>query len=112
MTPEAREGGGILYLQTGDLLFLNLREREIQFLDEMAFRLGTLAYRFDHIRVERQDLAELRLQTIRQRGRQVAASNRLVGHTDAAHGVVPLAVYEEAVHDYKTDVKYPTVQNK
>lgn len=110
MTPEAREGGGILYLQTGDLLFLNLRERKIQFLDEMAFRTGTLAYRFDHIKVERQGLADSRLQMIRQRGRQVAASNRLAGHTDAAHGVVPLAVYEEAIHDYKTDVKYLTVQ--
>jgi dihydroxy-acid dehydratase len=110
MTPEAREGGGILYLQTGDLLFLNLREREIQFLDEMAFRVGTLAYRFEHIKSERQGLADSRLQTILQRGRQVAASNRLAGHTDAAHGVVPLAVYEEAIHDYKTDVKYLTVQ--
>jgi hypothetical protein len=58
----------------------------------------------------RQDLAESRLQTIRLRGRQVAASNRLAGHTDAAHGVVPFAVYEEAIHDYKTDVKYLTVQ--
>jgi dihydroxy-acid dehydratase len=110
MTPEAGEGGGILYLQTGDLLYLNLREREIQFLDEMAFRVGTLAYRFDHVKVERQGLAEARLLTIRKRGRQVAASNRLAGHTDAAHGVVPLAVYEEAAHDYKIDVKYPTVQ--
>jgi dihydroxy-acid dehydratase len=110
MTPEAGEGGGILYLQTGDLLYLNLREREIQFLDEMAFRVGTLAYRFDHVKVERQDLAESRLQTIRKRVRQVAASNRLAGHTDAAHGVVPFAVYEEAAHDYKIDVKYPMVQ--
>jgi dihydroxy-acid dehydratase len=110
MTPEARDGGGILYLQTGDLLFLNLREREIQFLDEMAFRVGTLAYRFDHVKAERQGLAESRLQTLLQRGRQIAASNRLAGHTDAAHGVVPLAVYEEALHDYKTDVKYLTVQ--
>jgi hypothetical protein len=97
-------------LQTGDLLYLNLREREIQFLDEIAFRVGILAYRFDHVKVERQGIAELRLQTILQRGRQIAASNRLAGHTDAAHGVVPLAVYEEAIHDYKTDVKYLTVQ--
>ncbi|MEX1031178.1 MAG: dihydroxy-acid dehydratase [Paenibacillaceae bacterium] len=105
MTPEAREGGGILYLQTGDLLYLNLREREIQFLDEMAFQIGTLMYKFDHVQAARQELAESRLQTIRQRSRQVAASNRLVGHTDAAHGVVPLAVYEEADSDYRTDVK-------
>jgi dihydroxyacid dehydratase/phosphogluconate dehydratase len=107
MTPEAKEGGGILYLQTGDILYLNLREREIQFLDEKAFQVGKLEYKFDNVKAERQGLSESRLETIRQRGRQVAASNRLTGHTDAAHGVVPLAVYEEAVHDYKTNIKYP-----
>ncbi|MCY9670371.1 dihydroxy-acid dehydratase, partial [Paenibacillus alginolyticus] len=110
MTPEAREGGGILYLQTGDILYLNLRDREIQFLDETAFQAGTLVYQFDKVKMERQELAESRLQMIRLRSRQVAASNRLAGHTDAAHGVVPIVVCEEAVHDYKTDVIYKTVQ--
>ncbi|MFX7628987.1 dihydroxy-acid dehydratase, partial [Acinetobacter baumannii] len=33
MTPEAVQGGGILYLQTGDLLHLNLRERQVQYLN-------------------------------------------------------------------------------
>ncbi|MCM3714816.1 dihydroxy-acid dehydratase [Alkalihalobacillus oceani] len=104
MTPEAKEGGGILYLQTGDLLYLSLRERKIEFIDEAAFRGGKLEFRFDHIRQERTELAEERLASINKRQRLVAASNRMVGHTDAANGVVPLAVAEEAVLDYKIDV--------
>lgn len=104
MTPEAKEGGGILYLQTGDLLYLSLRERKIEFIDEAAFRGGKLEFKFDHIRMERAELAETRLASINKRQRLVAASNRLVGHTDAANGVVPFAVAEEAVLDYKTDI--------
>ncbi|MGJ9385574.1 hypothetical protein [Salipaludibacillus sp. CF4.18] len=30
------------------------------------------------------------------------ASNRMVGHTDAASGVVPIAIVKEATLDYKT----------
>ncbi|WP_102346586.1 dihydroxy-acid dehydratase domain-containing protein [Bacillus sp. Marseille-P3661] len=104
MTPEAKEDGGILYLQTGDLLYLSLREREIQFIDDSAFRSGSLEFKFDHIRAERKELAKERLATMQKRQRQVAASNRMIGHTDAANGVVPIAVSEEAVLDYKTDV--------
>jgi dihydroxy-acid dehydratase len=112
MTPEAREGGGILYLQTGDILYLHLRERQIQFLDESAFRAGRLVFDFESAKAQRQGLAKARMERIRTRSRQVAASNRLAGHTDAAHGVVPLAVYEEATLDYKTEVKYPSTVNK
>jgi dihydroxyacid dehydratase/phosphogluconate dehydratase len=111
MTPEALQGGGILYLKTGDLLYLNLREREIQFLDETAFRNGSLQFEFDPVRTARQSLANERLARIKRRQRLVAASNRLIGHTDAAHGVVPLAVAEEADLDYQTDVQLP-VENK
>src|SRR5690606_29198444 len=42
MTPEAMEDGGILYLQTGDLLYLDLRGGNIQFIDEQALRSGIL----------------------------------------------------------------------
>lgn len=104
MTPEAAEGGGILYLQTGDLLYLDLRERQIQLLDEAQFRRGSLAFAFSPVREARAELAEQRLAAIRQRQRQVAAGNRMTGHTDAANGVVPLSVWEEAVLDYRTDV--------
>lgn len=107
MTPEAKAGGGILYLQTGDLLYLHLREREIQFIDDVALRAGKLQFKFDHIRDERKDLANERLERIRIRQRRVAASNRMVGHTDAANGVVPLAVAELAELDYEKDVLLP-----
>jgi dihydroxyacid dehydratase/phosphogluconate dehydratase len=110
MTPEAKEGGGILYLQTGDLLYLSLRDREIQFIDDAAFRAGKLEFKFSHIKEQRQELASTRLAAIRKRQRQVAAGNRLIGHTDAANGVVPLAVAEEAELDYKTDVSFDKKQ--
>lgn len=106
MTPEASLGGGILYLETGDLLYLNLRERQIQFVNQAAFRSGRLQFSFEQVKAERAALADRRLATIRTRQRQVAASNRMTGHTDAAHGVVPLSVFEEAVLDYTTDVVY------
>ncbi|SFD38520.1 Dihydroxyacid dehydratase/phosphogluconate dehydratase [Bacillus sp. OV194] len=104
MTPEAKEDGGILYLQTGDVLFLDFRERNIQFMEEASFQKGELVFEFDHIRQHRKALAESRMAAIRKRQRMVAASNRLTSHTDAAHGVVPLQVFEEADLDYTKDV--------
>ncbi|WP_407942168.1 dihydroxy-acid dehydratase domain-containing protein [Microaerobacter geothermalis] len=110
MTPEAYHHGGILYLKTGDLLYLNLRERQIQFLNEAYFQQGVIQFKFDHIKEERKGLAEERMAAIRKRQRQVAASNRMIAHTDAAHGVVPVVVFEEAVLDYKRDVIYPSTK--
>ena len=112
MTPEAYDNGGILYLQTGDLLYLNLREREIQFLDKEACRGGQLVFAFSEIKRERQDLGEERKASMRERQRYIAASNRLVGHTDAANGVVPLAVSEDAIYDYQVEALYPKHQAK
>ncbi|OIJ11555.1 dihydroxy-acid dehydratase [Anaerobacillus arseniciselenatis] len=111
MTPEAKEDGGILYLQTGDLLYISLRNREIQFIDTEPFLDGRLEFKFDHIREERKELALERLATIKQRQRQVAASNRMSGHTDAANGVVPIAVAEEASLNYKTNILLEKVNN-
>lgn len=111
MTPEAINGGGILYVQTGDLLYLNLRAHEIHFLDEAAFRAGEITFEFDSMRAARQELAEERLVRMKKRQRLVAAGNRMVAHTDAAHGVVPIAVQEEAELDYRQDVLWPK-QNK
>lgn len=107
MTPEAKEGGGILYLQTGDLLHLSLRERKIEFIDEAALREGKLEFEFESVRNNRKALAEERLAIINKRQKRVAASNRMLGHTDAANGVVPLAVSEEAELDYRTDIQFP-----
>lgn len=107
MTPEAIKGGGILYLKTGDLLYIGLRERKIQFLNESAFQNGKLLFEFESIRQERDEIAKNRLENMRKRQRRIAASNRLIGHTDAANGVVPFYVAEEAVYDYKKDVIFP-----
>ncbi|WP_180230102.1 dihydroxy-acid dehydratase [Bacillus sp. AFS073361] len=107
MTPEAKNGGGILYLQTGDVLYLELRSKKIEFLDETEFQNGRLSFNFEDTKNARQALGEQRLLNIRERQRLVAASNRMAGHTDAANGVVPLAVAEDAVFDYKNDVLFP-----
>jgi dihydroxy-acid dehydratase len=107
MTPEAIKGGGILYLKTGDLLYIGLRERKIQFLNESAFQDGKLLFEFESIKQERKEIAKNRLENMRKRQRRIAASNRLIGHTDAANGVVPFYVAEEAVYDYKKDVIFP-----
>lgn len=111
VTPEAVLGGGILYLQTGDVLFLNLLQDEIHFVDADAFSQGQLKFDFSSIPEQRQALAETRLAAMSQRQRLVAAGNRMIGHTDAAHGVIPLAVAEEALLDYKTDVVFLQTEN-
>lgn len=107
MTPEAMEDGGILYLKTGDLLYIGLRERKIEFIDEGAFQSGTLQFSFDGIKNERKDVAKARMEAMRKRQRMVAAGNRMIGHTDAANGVVPLAVAEVAHLNYKEDIIIP-----
>lgn len=105
MTPEAYNGGGIGYLKDGDILYLGLRNREIQFVDHDAYRQGELSFKFDeNLKAERQALVDERKKSMKQRKRRVAASNSLIGHTDAANGVVPLAVAEAAELDYKKDV--------
>ncbi|MFS0824627.1 dihydroxy-acid dehydratase [Bacillus sp. 1P02SD] len=104
MTPEAKNGGGILYLKTGDVLYLQLRNKRIDYLDEEEFQNGNLVFQFDTAKEARKELGEIRLKTIRQRQRLIAASNRMAGHTDAANGVVPFEVAEDAVYDYKVDL--------
>ncbi|OAS89381.1 MULTISPECIES: dihydroxy-acid dehydratase [Metabacillus] len=112
MTPEAKDGGGILYLQTGDLLYLNFRGHSIEFLDQAAFRNGEVCFSFESIKSTRHDLGEERLSRIKKRQKLIAASNRMLGHTDAAYGVVPLAVSSDAELDYRVDVSIPNEKQK
>lgn len=105
MTPEAYEGGGIGFLQTGDVVHLQLRGRRIDFVDKTQLFAGKVVHSFtDSLKADRQSLVEERKQRMKARQKLVAASNRMYGHTDAANGVVPLAVAEDAVLDYETDV--------
>ncbi|WP_223588239.1 dihydroxy-acid dehydratase domain-containing protein [Neobacillus bataviensis] len=102
VTPEALHGGGILYLQTGDLLYIDLRGKQIQFISLDSLLEERLDFNgFSELKQARQELGTDRIKAIKNRMRRVAASNQLSGHTDAAHGVVPYAVFEAADIDYQ-----------
>ncbi|WP_127583246.1 dihydroxy-acid dehydratase domain-containing protein [Paenibacillus koleovorans] len=101
MTPEAFSGGGMLYLQTGDMLYLDLRGKRIDFIHPEALLLGEVqSVNWQEVRGERSALGEERRQAIAERRRRIATANRLTGHTDAACGVVPQEVYDDAEEDY------------
>lgn len=95
ITPEAKRGGGILYLQTGDLLQTNLRTRAITLVDRSALReTGTVQAFAGNLAAERRALGEERLQRIRQRRLQIVPTNRMDSVTDASRGVIPLGLAE------------------
>ncbi|WP_085522232.1 dihydroxy-acid dehydratase domain-containing protein [Tuberibacillus sp. Marseille-P3662] len=96
MTPEAYKDGDILYLQQGDLLHLRFRSKRIDLLDSEAFAQGDIMPYQGDLRTERQQLGDQRKDTMKKRQKTVAASNRLVGCTDASEGVVPMAVKVDA----------------
>jgi dihydroxyacid dehydratase/phosphogluconate dehydratase len=96
VTPEAFHQGGLLYLQEGDLLHLQFRSKRIDLLDAAQFEAGIVLPYADDLQAQRSQLGELRLERMRKRQRRVAASNRLRDCTDAARGVVPMAVAMEA----------------
>jgi dihydroxyacid dehydratase/phosphogluconate dehydratase len=101
VTPEALNKGGILYLRTGDLIHLRFRANRLELLDPVALtERGEAALYPADLAVERADLGRERLARIRARQRMVAAPNRLEGCTDAAQGVVPLAVWRDADEVY------------
>ncbi|WP_135552516.1 dihydroxy-acid dehydratase domain-containing protein [Paenibacillus cymbidii] len=99
VTPEAKRGGGLLYLRQGDVLLLRFRAKRIELLDETRFVRDGIAVPFagdlaaDPVRCA---LSEDRQERLAKRQKRVAASNRFAYCTDASRGVVPLAVAEEA----------------
>ena len=94
------------YLQTGDILHLTLRQRRIDLLDKAALRQGRpLAWTGD-LAAERAGLGRERLERILKRRRLIAASNRMSRVTDAARGVAPLEIAEEATHKYVDPTPY------
>jgi dihydroxyacid dehydratase/phosphogluconate dehydratase len=94
VTPEARNRGGILYLRTGDVLLLGLKERTVRLLDREAFREGRIEEYAESLSEDRSALGEERLKRISERSRRIAPTNRMISVTDAAHGVVPRIVME------------------
>ncbi|HEX5081287.1 MAG TPA: dihydroxy-acid dehydratase [Blastocatellia bacterium] len=95
ITPEAKRGGGILYLQTGDILQSNLRERNIIFVDRETLReSGEVIAYTGGLTDARRDIGIERLRRINRRLLDIAPTNRMRDVTDAAHGVAPNAVAE------------------
>jgi dihydroxyacid dehydratase/phosphogluconate dehydratase len=95
VTPEAKNRGGILYLRTGDVLLLGLKERTVRLLDRAVFREGRIEEYAGSLSEDRNDLGEERLKRISERSRRIAPTNRMIAVTDAAHGVVPRIVSGE-----------------
>jgi dihydroxyacid dehydratase/phosphogluconate dehydratase len=101
IAPEAKRGGGILYLQTGDIIQSNLRERNIIFVDREALReSGEVTAYTGGLTDARRDLGVERLRRINRRLLDIAPTNRMRDVTDAAYGVVPNAVAECASQTY------------
>jgi dihydroxy-acid dehydratase len=101
ITPEAKRGGGILYLQTGDIIQSNLRERNIILVDREALReRGEITAYIGGLTDERRDLGVERLRRINRRLTDIAPTNRMRDVTDAAHGVAPNAVAESTSQTY------------
>jgi dihydroxyacid dehydratase/phosphogluconate dehydratase len=101
LTPEAKRGGGILYLQTGDILQTNLRGRSILLLDREALReSGAIIASNEELAKTRRALGQERLRRIEQRLNIIAPTNRMRDVTDAARGVLPLAVAECATESF------------
>jgi dihydroxyacid dehydratase/phosphogluconate dehydratase len=101
ITPEAKRGGGILYLQTGDIIQSNLRSRNIILVDREALReRGEITAYIGGLTDERRDLGVERLRRINRRLLDIAPTNRMRDVTDAAYGVVPNAVAECAAQSF------------
>ncbi len=97
VTPEAFRKGGILYLQTGDLLHLRLRKRRIDLLDPDAFNKGKMVSSKIDLAKERSRLGEKRLKRMEKRRKTIDPSNWICDCTDAAHGIVPQIVWDRVV---------------
>ena len=93
--PEAARGGEIVRLRTGDLLHLRFRARRVDLLDPAAFREDRVELAGPEILGARDEFFAERLARLRARQRRVAATNRMIGCTDASQGVVPQVVWDD-----------------
>jgi hypothetical protein len=96
-----------LYLKTGDLLHLQFRHGRIDLLDRAEFAArGALAAPEGVLVLDRAELARDRRNKLEIRARRIAPSNRMLEHTDAAHGVIPRAVAEWAIAEWVDPTLY------
>lgn len=102
VTPEALHDGGILYLRTGDIVHLQLRDKRIDLLDPILIESGKIQKISNGWTAKRMGLALERKERMILRRRKIAASNRLDDCTDAARGVVPRTVWDEALNSQET----------
>ncbi|MFN0087816.1 MAG: dihydroxy-acid dehydratase [Blastocatellia bacterium] len=101
ITPEAMRGGGILYLQTGDLLQSNLRAGTIHLLDREALReRNEIVESLRNLAESRREIGEERLRRIHHRLLDIVPTNRMRDVTDASRGVIPNVVAEAARQPY------------
>lgn len=109
VTPEAIRGGGIGLLKTGDLLHLGFRAGRIDLIDPSRFaREGRVEPYSGALREEREALWLDRKARLERRALKIAPANRMLYHTDAAHGVVPRPVADWASATWDTKVKAQT----
>jgi len=95
VTPEAKRGGRILYLQTGDVIQANLRARTMILIDRDALReSGSVLEYAGDLAGQRKELGEERLRRINYRLQAIVPTNRMRDVTDASRGVVPNSVAE------------------
>lgn len=106
VTPEALHGGGILYLQTGDLLHMQFRGGRIDLIEREPFAArGEIVISQENLAQTRAGLGRERQLLLEKRAQKIAPSNRMLHHTDASQGVVPLNVASWATLPYREPLK-------
>ncbi|MEO8289016.1 MAG: dihydroxy-acid dehydratase, partial [Chloroflexota bacterium] len=111
VTPEAMHGGGIAYLQTGDLMHLQFRAGRLDLIDRQIFaEEGKVVPHSGSLAEQRAGLGLERRTHLDRRARRIAPSNRMLHHTDAARGVVPAQVAEWATNRWQGTAESVAVQ--
>ncbi|MGQ9364809.1 dihydroxy-acid dehydratase domain-containing protein [Azospirillum sp. ST 5-10] len=101
VTPEAFAGGGIGALRDGDVLRLSLTRRRIDLLDRAAFLEGREVAVDPTADPARRALQAARQARMEDRRLDIAACNVMDVVSDAARGVVPLAVDRRATRNWR-----------
>jgi dihydroxy-acid dehydratase len=96
VTPEAWSGGGVGALQHGDLLWIRLTERRIDWIDADALRQGKVMALTQIPTEERSAVLAQRKARMSDRRLQIAACNLMDDVSDAQFGAVPGSVHRRA----------------